>query len=45
MSTTSWPNTTGLYTIIAANVEVIGPAYASIKVKTPDTFYRDQSKL
>jgi hypothetical protein len=34
-----------LYTNMAADIEAIGAAYASIKVKTLDAYYKDRSKL
>jgi hypothetical protein len=34
-----------LYTNTAAGAEAVGQAYASIKIKTPNAYHRDRSKL
>jgi hypothetical protein len=44
MSIMSRPTTTP-YTNTVTGAEAVGQAYASIKVKTPDAYYRDRSKL
>jgi hypothetical protein len=44
MLTTSRPTTT-LYTNTAVDVEAVGQAYASIKIKTPNIYHKNKSKL
>jgi hypothetical protein len=44
MSTTSQPTITP-YINTTVGVEAVGQAYASIKVKTPNAYHKDRSKL